>query len=1016
MRRLTISLAALAAGLAGTALASSTVYEVPAREAVQTLADEAGLVVIYDPRRLDRAGMVAIDPARNPRRALQDVVQSLGMELERVGRGTFAIRTEGPKKPVVVASLDPSLQLVDTIVVTGAPIATRFAQEGAVTVVEGEELRLLNDTDISDAIFDLPQTLASFTSANTALFGATAGLNLADLRGLGPDRTQVLVNGRRRTPVSGGNGTVFAVDLTGIPTALLDRIEILDSNQSVAVGPDAAAGSINIVLRQAAEGLEVGARGSVSEEGDGELYSLYTVYGGQFRGERGSFVLGLEGTIADGLVGRDRALTSEPYGFAVDGLLSETGTGELLPGFGGSALTPEGRLRFAVLDDGSIVQASSLTNALIVSGDGRSLEPFVGSRDQLYNWSAGQSTLLPNERLLGYGKLDYELSDSAALFTELHLGANRTETRLSPVGAVSFSAGPDATGSGLVIDLESSLVPEAIRANFEGLGVSSIVLDKRLTALGPRISETDRLTLDAALGVDVQPTDSLSLSFQLRQGLTQTGFRQKNIADRRALEATLSPNLCAVTAGCVVARPFDADGFAGTENFIRAGTERTKYNVAETELLADAFQRIGTPIGRDIELRAQGSVRWDSVSTHTDRTAIDRLIGVFDGTRFEGHERLGQLALRAVIPLNGEESVLGPFNLHLGARAIHSEEADWTGAGEAGFSWNPRSWVDVRAMATAAGRPPNLSEVFARQPDEVSYARDPCAGLLPADQRTVAVNCRQTLPNGVDPAPVLGAGFLETPLLDLRGGEPEHTVSYRGDIIIKPHDLLGWENDRLQLRASYTDHLLRRGRRFATATGLCLASKGLEHPTCGVDPSGASYILREDETGRLLRDAYVLENDQRLQWRGFDFESRYVKSLDGRFGVERLWASGLHTWLLEARLDSALEEGQVNAPRHETLAAAGIQWDRQEIAVQLRRRGRVRTTTLDLPQSEIDAITTLDLAYRHEIGDRVRISASISNLTDDTPGIVGFTRGRNIYAEHYDIVGRSFGFGIEFGY
>lgn len=115
----------------------------------------------------------------------------------------------------------------------------------------------------------------SFNAQTQAISDATAHYDPADLRGLGPSRTLVLVNGKRknqsaqvylnRTP---GKGEV-GVDLKSIPTAAIERVEVLRDGASAQYGSDAIAGVINMVLKKNAKYTTVSARTGITSQGDG---------------------------------------------------------------------------------------------------------------------------------------------------------------------------------------------------------------------------------------------------------------------------------------------------------------------------------------------------------------------------------------------------------------------------------------------------------------------------------------------------------------------------------------------------------------------------------------------------------------------------------------------------------------------------------------------------------------------------------------------------------------------------
>ncbi|MBU2938325.1 TonB-dependent receptor [Lacinutrix sp. C3R15] len=121
----------------------------------------------------------------------------------------------------------------------------------------------------------LTYKVPSFNSTTQAISDGTAHFDPADLRGLGPSRTLVLVNGKRKnqsalvyindTP---GKGEV-GVDLKSIPAAAIERIEVLRDGASAQYGSDAIAGVINMVLKKDVEFTTVSAKAGVTTEGDG---------------------------------------------------------------------------------------------------------------------------------------------------------------------------------------------------------------------------------------------------------------------------------------------------------------------------------------------------------------------------------------------------------------------------------------------------------------------------------------------------------------------------------------------------------------------------------------------------------------------------------------------------------------------------------------------------------------------------------------------------------------------------
>ncbi|NKB72007.1 MAG: TonB-dependent receptor plug domain-containing protein [Candidatus Latescibacteria bacterium] len=183
---------------------------------------------------------------------------------------------------ISVALLDASLQVEDVTVV-----GSRFAPRTAITSpVPIDNIKASDLNATGQLTFDkmLSYTVPAFNSTQQTISDATAHFDPADLRGLGPSRTLVLVNGKRRhasalvyindTP---GKGEV-GVDMKGIPAAAIERIEVLRDGASAQYGSDAIAGVINIILKDDYEDTQVDFFTGTTTEGDGDSrgYSVNT--------------------------------------------------------------------------------------------------------------------------------------------------------------------------------------------------------------------------------------------------------------------------------------------------------------------------------------------------------------------------------------------------------------------------------------------------------------------------------------------------------------------------------------------------------------------------------------------------------------------------------------------------------------------------------------------------------------------------------------------------------------------
>ena len=213
---------------------------------------------------------------------------------------------------------------IEEVVVTGTRLKTSNTNSSQPIVsVSAEDLIEGGQLDISEVLNDAPPLLNS-VSATNSLDGVASNLDLdntqnfggaaLDLRGLGDKRTLTLVNGRRH--VSGIEGTA-AVDITTIPSALIERIDVLSGGASAVYGSDAVTGVVNVILKDDFEGMEISLQGGAAEGGDNDATRFSFIGGTNFGGDRGNITVALQYEEDDGLLFGDRDFLSD-FGLADD--------------------------------------------------------------------------------------------------------------------------------------------------------------------------------------------------------------------------------------------------------------------------------------------------------------------------------------------------------------------------------------------------------------------------------------------------------------------------------------------------------------------------------------------------------------------------------------------------------------------------------------------------------------------------------------------------------------------------
>ena len=178
-----------------------------------------------------------------------------------------------------------------SIVVTGSRIRRPNLESTVpITSISGESIIQSGDTNVGESLNQLPQLRSTFAQQNPGLGIGIAGLNLLDLRGLGTQRTLVLVNGRRHVPADILNNAV-SVDINTIPNDLIERIDIVTGGNSAVYGSDAIAGVVNFILRRDFQGFQVRGNASLTQAGYGAQEYVSAMWGTNFGGGRGNITL-----------------------------------------------------------------------------------------------------------------------------------------------------------------------------------------------------------------------------------------------------------------------------------------------------------------------------------------------------------------------------------------------------------------------------------------------------------------------------------------------------------------------------------------------------------------------------------------------------------------------------------------------------------------------------------------------------------------------------------------------------
>jgi iron complex outermembrane recepter protein len=346
--------------------------------------------------------------------------------------------------------------LTQTVIVTGSRIQRpELESTTPILALGAEDLRSQGLNNVGDIAAQLPQFSAAFGASRTqsTFSGAEfSGLNQFNLRNLGPERTLTLINGRR---APGGRTVSTGLDFNLIPTANIERFEILTGGASAVYGADAVAGVVNLITRKDFTGIEVGANYLQASEGDNKSPGGYLLAGGAWDG--GHALLTIEYQKQGEVSCADRYLCAEDFTWLDP---------EAPPVRGPSAYS--GVAPIAKFQAGTTGAFFTARNGSYTTAGG-ALIPFATATDG-YNRNADRTLAIPTKRFMVAAEGEVDLPAGMKAFAEFNFGESRTEAPFeghpfqSTAAGSLFGGGPGTTGLQASVPINNPFIPAALRA------------------------------------------------------------------------------------------------------------------------------------------------------------------------------------------------------------------------------------------------------------------------------------------------------------------------------------------------------------------------------------------------------------------------------------------------------------------------------------------------------------------------------------------------------------------------
>lgn len=795
---------------------------------------------------------------------------------------TYAQETEAPATSSEAAAPADSV-VIETVVVTGTRLKSQtMTAASPVAEIKAEEFRFAGATVVEDLLNQYPQLAPEFDNAQN---NPSTGYATVDLRGLGPERTLALVNGRRIP-----KGTLESPDISIIPAGLIKRVDVLTGGASAVYGSDAVAGVVNFILDDSFDGVRIngGWNGYQHKNDNGYMQGLMEsrdydhVSGGSgFDGISRNLDFMIGGNFGES--GHATAwATWRKNGALFQGqrdysgcALNAGGTG-----CGGSATADPANFYVVAPDTGLFGYVDRAANGAWSATDGPTY---------LYNFAPINYYQRPDSRYTGGFNLKYELNEHAKPYLDAMFVNRRSSTQLAPSGA-------------FFTDVTVNCNTAQIGTLCNDVGIVddefTVYVAKRNVEGGPRINdnESNNFSITSGVGGAIVGSWSYDASFTYnRSSTTQVGTN--DFLSSRIRDALLGcPD--GSFSGCT---PYDVwtDEVTPEQAQALQGIAQQQWITDMRTVNAYVTGDIGIGLpsagGEPISLVVGYENRAERFQYSADSNLAD---GNFAGSGSESPPLkagidVEEVFLESAVPLLTDAGILNRLDAEFGYRYSDYNLAGSVDTYKIGFG---AAFLDnryrLRGGFNRAIRAPNINELFLPQQIGLWSGSDPCAG---ADPEYTPAECALT---GVTAAQY--GNISANPA-------NQYNMIQGGNIGLSPEEADTWT---LGLAAEPVKNLLLSVDYFQIKINDAIQGVGARNiiDICALtgDEATCGLIRRNATTGDLFRGSdpsfsgYV-ENFQKnigaLDVRGLDFTASYSLML----GEGRLSTSLMGTYMLEKK-------------------------------------------------------------------------------------------------------------------
>ena len=673
------------------------------------------------------------------------------------------------------------LDELEDIIITGSRIARSSDTQGApLATLSSDDFLLAGTANVEDLLNSMPQLVPGLTAASGSITEGD-GTATADLRGLGAQRTLVLVNGRR---------WLFSyaqqlADLNTIPQALVKRVEVVTGGSSAVYGSDAIAGVVNFVLDDEFSGFKVSAKHGETFRNDGRELDVNLAAGGSFADGRGHAVFSVNYLERGSVRGRDRSFAARSYREVID----ENGQARF-EASGDAATVPEGRFSGlptgAALNNFPALQAALADAGLANAGalgfivDNGVPRPFISPDDNFDN-AAYSNIVIPQKRwsLTQFGH--FNLTDNVQAYAEGAYSNNVVNIPIAPAllnqNTVIRTDNPFITPElrNVLVELDAIDDQRGTAPGIANDGLVTLAIARRMLETGERSSTHERNGYKVTGGLrgvlgnaserflrdlsfDANYTYARTTSSLLRHGvLSRSRFDQ-------GVLVTADGSACLDTSGgCVPVNPFGANAVSDEAvKFLSVdgagGDTVSTLHVAGLNLSGTLLDLPAGPLGVafGVETRKAAAEFIPDEYTATGDVAGYSAAAPASAGSSKVREAYAEFRAPLVAGRRFAEKVTLGGAVRLSDYDLDGVDSVWTYFG--GLEWKLDGNVALRGQYQRAIRAPSLIELYAPVSIGITPYLDPCAAAQAATDPDLRAIC---IAAGV-PTDVVGTPAVQT--------------------------------------------------------------------------------------------------------------------------------------------------------------------------------------------------------------------------------------------------------------